>query len=1560
MSDASTEAPGAARLTSELSEWSRGEDAELARAILDDAERLAREPSAAGEEVWRLFLDTTASSRFVSALGDPRPRARWAEVTFAAVRAARYTLERMLEARVRACGERVFLAEARGGARGWTFALVRERARASAAALLRQPRASGAPPRVALLGANSLELACADLACLLHGLFVAPIDPHAGVENLAWIFERLGVDTVIADAGAVGALEAVRARAGSRPFVVAHLAPDARPGVGGDFVLDEAAASLSRSEIDAALASHPRLDLREPATVLFTSGSTGRPKGVLFTLENLVTKRFARGAALPRVGEHEVLLTYLPLFHTFGRYLELLGMLYWGGTYVLAGNPSAETLMALMLEVRPTGLVSVPVRWAQIREAFLRRTDAGADRELGAPSNEQARRALHAIVGDRLRWGLSAAGYLDPRVFRFFNRLGVELCSGFGMTEATGGITMTPPGQYVDRSVGVPLPGMRTRLTGAGELEIGGPYVARYLDDDGADAGDGVERWLRTGDVFRMRAGGFLEIVDRVKDIYKSSKGQTIAPRPIEQRFEGVPGIRRVFLVGDGREVNTLLVVPDREDPVLARAKDDEEVRAYFDRIVGAVNAGLPKHERVVGLTLLARDFSADQGELTPKGTYRRKVILDHFAVEIAELYRSRSLERRVGGLVVRLPRWLLRDLGLLEADVGVETDSALVVARTGARLRVGRPAAGRASVGDLDYAVEGDIIDLGLFVRQPLLWVGNPELAAFCPCKEGWDLSLERERVAPQIFLPDPARPLGVPLPAADSAGGGPTGRGLDADVEPRLARAHRLAVRALLGPREDALAALDELGRLLPLADRRLGAVIRRRLEALAHHDDEAVRSLAYSTLLLNTPAEEHARFLPAFVAAGRSFLTDESIERIARSSGLERRRLEAYRQRLHGYRARLAGAGTSAATRTAMGRIFELLGNFARFHPEYFPAVREELTIWSLFEADPELARRARDDRTNLVAWWREHVLATLATADPGAWEGKLAFQDGLSAPERARLAEVLAGPSGFLEASLMLAVDGARVRAGDLPAGGVWVTRMPSTRAHPAYRISVNTTDGRHYDLRLLLRPDLATPELESAIDWRIALSGYPYGQPAAPRLGVSSPELGALSVEYVAELAASDRLRELARDDAGAPWPWRVLFVRALSAFFTAWRNSGGRIVPGVVDPSNVIVFEPDDREGALVLSALDFRAYGSPLSLVAPLLQGFYDQTAAQVPWVRDLLDPRWLFEACVEALGREADAFLGGLADELETPGADAALRARLGPPLDSFRRALASSYVPPLALDCAVARYERWLAANPAARPEAVEQIVRELGRQYSLDRFGALCLCHLHRRTTFARAGERVARAFDALLEAMRTHPERHPTTMVEVAELQAAAGEGQEREAIGRVLFPHALPEQHPEVLSLDGGGGTPVVVLRSQVRDARGNRYAVREPIDAPEVGTVYRLFVTAGFGRPLLHGTRFLAAFDEQDELVAGACFTPESPEVVHLDGVVVLAALRDRSLSGALLEDLCARLASTGVEVLHTFYRSSGHYAEHGFRVDPHWGGLVRFLAGPEQDGAL
>jgi long-subunit acyl-CoA synthetase (AMP-forming) len=1484
--------------------------------LLRCAEQLQRSGGASVEPaLWHAYLDYTRSTRFLSPMARAE-RERWVQTALEAIGLSEYRLDTMLAQRVRTHPDRLFLREARGSG-AWTYEQAFRRMQTIATVL--QSLGPRRQPRVALLSDNSVESACADLACLAYDILVTPLDVHLDAPTLTTIFDRLELNLALAgNQQQAERLEEVRTLT-RHPFRILHLQPDTRSVADGDLILAEACARIGPDDMACHLGGRARRALSEPATVMFTSGSTGRPKGVVFTAMNLLSKRFARGGALPSVGEQEVLLCYLPLFHTFGRYLELMGSLYWGGTYVFAGNPSSENLIGLLQEVRPTGLIGVPLRWVQIRDACV--DEAGA-----TLPEEQQHAAMRQVVGPRLRWGLSAAGHLDKRVFRFFQRHGVELCSGFGMTEATGGITMTPPGEYVDETVGIPLPGIRVRLSEIGELQISGPYVARYLEPEEAEQ-DG---WLATGDLFRQHPGGFLEIVDRVKDIYKNSKGQTVAPRKVEAQFEGVPGIKRVFLAGDGREYNTLLIVPERQDPVWQRLQGEEEVRAYFHQIVSKANQALSRYERVVNFTIVERDFELERGELTAKGSFRRKAISEHFSAEIRELYRSRQTEFTCDGVRVVVPRWFVRDQGWLDTDITAD-EHGLVAGADRRRLRVCRGEAGRVRLGELEYLVEGNTVDLGLFARQPALWVGNPQMASFCPCKDGWELSLRG--VSPRVVL------AAAREPSAQAAG-----RVGDA----RLSRAHELSVQALFGRGHDSLEAVQQLASMLGRAHDRLASVIRRRLEALARHPELAVRCLAYRSLLLDTLVPESSRIFPTFVESGLPFLDEQSIEIIARAN-LERRRLGAFRQRLYRYRTELSWPA-SPQVRQVFADIFKLLADFVRFHPEYFPEASLELNAWLLLDADPALAEAARVQLQDLTSWWERNVLPP--PAPPSAWAGKVVFHDSLSGGELDRLVHLLRD-TPLLQRSLQVAFDGGALDLEQIPQEGIWVSRLGSLHQRPMYRLSVNTCAGKHYDLLVMLVDGLEHERVLQTVRWMMAVAAWPFGPPVVPRFGWYSPEHKVLSLAYIPELTAHERIREFgsARSPGAAPRTsaWRKLFVRAMGVFFAGWRNSGGRIVLGPESPSNVAVLEPDFRDGAVILSMAEWKYYETPMSIVRPLSYNFYQQTASHQPWCKSELEPCWIFDACVESLGVEAArGFLQELRRELQTLPATVLGRPLL-PLLEEFLAALEHRYYEPLSLRNAIERYLAWAAVNPEATPRAREQFIEELMAVYALDRLPEIARYHLYRHTYFARADAAVHLCFERLLAEMFAQPARRAAAMVELSELQSAILGSDDRAAFTRMAFPHAAPQQQVDVLAV--GCERKQVVVRSHVTDKEGARYTVRAPLDASEVGKLLRLYVTAGFPKPVAAGNCFFVALDSREELIGGVVYASEAGHVAHLRGVVASPQLKGRGLHAALLEDFCARMADEGVEVVRTFFFVRRFFTEHGFRLDRRWGGLVRFL---------
>ena len=196
-----------------------------------------------------------------------------------------------------------------------------------------------------------------------------------------------------------------------------------------------------------------------------------------------------------------------------------------------------------------------PKKWMQLYEGSGRRST------WSRPTTRRSRAAVRLTAAAGCGGASRPRATSIPEIFRFFQRHGVELMSGFGMTEATGGITMTPPGRYRDDSLGLALPGIELALADDGELVVRGPYVMMgYLGEGGLEPALDADGWFHTGDLFEMDADGHVRLVDRKKEIYKNVKGETIAPQRIENLFRDFESVGRVFLVGDHRPYNTALI----------------------------------------------------------------------------------------------------------------------------------------------------------------------------------------------------------------------------------------------------------------------------------------------------------------------------------------------------------------------------------------------------------------------------------------------------------------------------------------------------------------------------------------------------------------------------------------------------------------------------------------------------------------------------------------------------------------------------------------------------------------------------------------------------------------------------------------------------------------------------------------------------------------------------------------------------------------------------------------------------------------------------------------
>ena len=1481
-------------------------------------------------EFWLDFLNITKQSAFLKALCSMELRNRWVEIVFILLQKTNYTLRDMIIQRVVSHPNRILFKDMSTPTTiDWTYEQIYRHIKEIAAVFYQSVPEQ---PRVALFTDNCLEGACSDLACLCSDIFITPLSIHFTQETLLHIFDSLKINIALADSmERLSLLQKVQQKSSAR-FIIFSLLPG-MTNSGESKYLPEECKKLGSGDIDKLLAKHTTNKNNQVATTMFTSGSTGLPKGVSFSIYNIVSKRFARAAALPDVGE-ETFLCYLPLFHTFGRYLEMTGAIFWEGTYIFAGNTSAETLLSLFPVVNPTGFISIPLRWQELYEKCL-------DKIQNIENPILRERAVSQVVGSRLKWGLSAAGYLDPKVFRFFNHYDIHLCSGFGMTEATGGITMTPAGDYQDDTVGIPLPGVKTRLTAESELELSGHYIGRYLED--AAPGEVIcyplppeeDYWMRTGDVFRISDDGYYQIVDRVKDIYKNNRGQTVAPQVMEKKFLNVPGIKSTFLVGDNRPYNVLLIVPDNDDPVF-QSLDKDNLDEYFHQIVMAANADVAPYERVINFALLTRDFSAGSGEITPKGSFNRKTIEKNFSGIIESLYISNIVTINAPDLTIQIPRWFYRDLGILENDILLK-DSRIVNRRNNKFLTITKIDFDHYFIGDYKYRISSPSIDLGILTRQPKLWIGNAELIGFCPVKEGWDIPLTD--ISESVYFTGDNRYCEEDIPKLKSK-------------NPSLIQANELIIKSFFFDLESSYKATQEIGQLFGEAEPRLATVIRHRLEALAFHPEEEIRTLAYRILILKAPEPDQIPFMPSFIESGLSFLNEKSIREIA-SSNFGKHRLDALKQRLYWYRINLKWPAEKK-NQQQFETVLKMLFNFAVLHLEYYVSIRAELSRWILHKKDLYLSAKAEEYFNELALVFENNIDEKTPRYSFDNWKSRLVFEHGISDNEKERISKIFQSTT-FFQKSIVLAFNEQDFDLADVPERGIWILRLQAFKEFNHYRLSVNTSSGKHYDLHMVLSENPEFRPNPETFYWLASLAGFPFGPAVAPLLGSSRPSLGILTTQYIGGLTAWDRIREYSEIHKSAGVlrenAWKKLFITAISIIFKAWHHSGFQIIPGGISPANVVIPELDFRESARILSLTGWAPYKDTLSLVSPILQEFYCKTVALYPLSKKHLDIRWIFDACIEALGKEeGEIFLGSLRNDLIIKPIYYYDDSSFLHDLTNYLCSDLNNYYLPLVLLNAVDQYNDWIKMNPLTTYAAREQTLFELMELYKLYGFPELVRYHFYRYTYFAESTREIQAAFDKLLEAMQKKPDVLPIQLIELSELQYVITDTGEKNIFSRMIFPRLQNEQMIDFLKV-GEKLKEHVVVRFNLQDKTGTKYTQREPVEPREIGQLYQLFFRENYPKEISYTDNHFVVADDNNKIIGGLTWRYLENKNVLLDGIVVNSSLQGKGIASAMIENFFTNMAARGIKVIKAHFLFGNYYMKHYFEVDTKWGALIKIL---------
>ena len=530
--------------------------------------------------------------------------------------------------------------------------------------------------RIAVMLKNSINWVVADQGAFAQGLVTVPIFVDDRPENVAFILGDAGAKLIVIDGEEHWKrLKTVRDQLGGLTRILT-VRPVNDP--------DEPRLKLLSEwlPVDPGSYDRPPVQANDLATIVYTSGTTGKPKGVMLSHRNILSN-VQSGLSVYDVYPEDIFLSFLPLSHMFERTADYYLNVVSGALMVF--SRSIPQLAEDFRIVQPTIIFSVPRIYERFlaaindqlkksspvkRKLFDLAVDVGWSRFeyqnargpwkvsflLWPVLNRLIAEKLLARLGGKLRFAVAGGAALSPAVSKVFVGLGLTICQGYGMTEASPLLAVNLLDRNDPSSVGPVVPGVETRIGENNVLFARGPNIMMgyWNNPDATRAVLSDDGWLNTGDQVRIDEHGFIHITGRIKEIIVLGNGEKVPPVDMEMAIQMDPLYEQVLVYGEAKPYLSAIVVLNDEEWTLAatEAKLDptlegagkEKAEKYLVQRIGKQIRQFPGYAQVRKVSVAREKWTIDNGMITPTLKLKRNLIVKKYAASIDEMYKGHVL----------------------------------------------------------------------------------------------------------------------------------------------------------------------------------------------------------------------------------------------------------------------------------------------------------------------------------------------------------------------------------------------------------------------------------------------------------------------------------------------------------------------------------------------------------------------------------------------------------------------------------------------------------------------------------------------------------------------------------------------------------------------------------------------------------------------------------------------------------------------------------------------------------------------------------------------------